>query len=373
MYPPSVFRSFLYGCIAFVVVCIIFSLLISPVISVHPGIGALVIIVILIFILSSIANNVYNKKYEPLDKAKYPGVYRLTGEVCSSAGIPFPQLSITDDSFLNVMTLGFSPVSAKIIFTKLFLDNLTLSEPELKSVIAHEVGHIVHKDYIFASILSFVTFSIHSFGTFLKNSSLNAVRWGSKNATWLIGPILGFFGFFFAMAYMFRKDTLTYIIALLVAFILVLFIIWIIIFTIFLVGFIGLIIIGAAYVCSFFVNQFSKQCEYAADSYAKDLMGNSTPLSSALIKIEVFHDELHLRKNEWVKQNPNLSLRNLPVRSLIQSINVPQVDVKKYRSKRRITMGMLFNEFLFATHPLIKHRIDMAEKHPRNRYQNPML
>ena len=63
-----------------------------------------------------------------------------------------PKLAIVPNNTPNAFTFGRSQSSATLAVHEGLLR--TLKEDEIKGVIAHELGHVKHKDYIVMTVLS---------------------------------------------------------------------------------------------------------------------------------------------------------------------------------------------------------------------------
>jgi heat shock protein HtpX len=73
-------------------------------------------------------------------------------ELADKTGLPMPKLAIVPDNTPNAFTFGRTQSSATLAVNEGLLKQL--NENEVKGVIAHELGHIKHKDYIIMTILS---------------------------------------------------------------------------------------------------------------------------------------------------------------------------------------------------------------------------
>jgi len=73
-------------------------------------------------------------------------------EVADKSGIPMPKLATVPNNTPNAFTFGRTTSSATLAVHEGLLQQL--NEGEIKGVIAHELGHIKHKDYIVMTVLS---------------------------------------------------------------------------------------------------------------------------------------------------------------------------------------------------------------------------
>lgn len=88
-------------------------------------------------------------KYEQIKNYPYINFIK---RVCDEHNIKVPKIGIINDLNPIAFTYGSASFNARIVLTEgmfKFLD-----EKELESVVAHEIGHIVHKDFIVMSIAS---------------------------------------------------------------------------------------------------------------------------------------------------------------------------------------------------------------------------
>jgi len=72
--------------------------------------------------------------------------------LCKKYNIKFPKIGIINDGGITAYTYGSRQNNARIVLTRGIID--LLSEEELNSVIAHEFGHIKHRDFIVMTIAS---------------------------------------------------------------------------------------------------------------------------------------------------------------------------------------------------------------------------
>src|SRR2546428_7458816 len=79
-----------------------------------------------------------------------PTLFRVVREVSQKAGMPMPRVGIVESAQPNAFATGRGPEKAVVCATSGILR--TLTPDELKVVIAHEIGHVVHRDVLMSSI-----------------------------------------------------------------------------------------------------------------------------------------------------------------------------------------------------------------------------
>lgn len=164
-----------------------------------------------------------------------PGVANFVREVCARHGKPLPRFGVIDDGNPNAFTYGHLPRSARLVLTRGLVE--VLDEEELKAVIAHELGHIFHYDFVVMTAAGFIPLVFY----YLYDFARDAARSSSSSD---------------------KKDQFKGMLAL-VAF--------------------GALIIY--YISHYIVLFLSRTREYFADSFAGRETGQPDRLAGALIKI----------------------------------------------------------------------------------------
>ncbi|MGE5533134.1 MAG: zinc metalloprotease HtpX [Ignavibacteria bacterium] len=87
-----------------------------------------------------------------LKPGENPWLEGTVKELADKSGIPMPKLATVPNNTPNAFTFGRTTNSAILAVHEGLLQQL--NENEVKGVIAHELGHIKHKDYIVMTVLS---------------------------------------------------------------------------------------------------------------------------------------------------------------------------------------------------------------------------
>ncbi|WP_027623384.1 zinc metalloprotease HtpX [Clostridium lundense] len=192
--------------------------------SIWYGVGISVLIVLIQFLFGPmIIDMVYEAKFKKQHEYISENVLNFIKNSCDEYNIPFPKIGIIKDGNPNAFTYGHIPRNARLVVTTGLLD--ILNEEEQKAVIAHELGHIKHYDFIAMMVVSLIPMILYQ------------IYIGTKN----------------------KKTDKKYII--------------------------GLGAYAAYLVSGFLVLGFSRMREYYSDNFSKEIMGTGEHLKNALIKI----------------------------------------------------------------------------------------
>jgi heat shock protein HtpX len=85
-----------------------------------------------------------------VDPKQAPDLYALVANLAQRAGLPMPRVAIIPDETPNAFATGRDPDHAVVAVTEGILD--TLNRNELEAVLAHELGHIKHRDILIGSL-----------------------------------------------------------------------------------------------------------------------------------------------------------------------------------------------------------------------------
>jgi heat shock protein HtpX len=76
--------------------------------------------------------------------AEQPGLVHMVGQLASQAGLPMPKVYVVDNPQPNAFATGRDPKHAAVCLTTGLFKSV--STEELAGVIAHELGHVKHRD-----------------------------------------------------------------------------------------------------------------------------------------------------------------------------------------------------------------------------------
>jgi heat shock protein HtpX len=104
------------------------------------------------FFSDKIALSMYSA--QPVSETDNPQIYRRVGPMvrglCDRMGLPMPKLYVIPEESPNAFATGRNPTHASVAFTTGILQ--IMNDNELEGVIAHELGHVLHRDILISSV-----------------------------------------------------------------------------------------------------------------------------------------------------------------------------------------------------------------------------
>src|SRR5579875_2895678 len=90
--------------------------------------------------------------------AIYGRVYPIVASLAQRMNIPMPRLWLIPDNSPNAFATGRNPQHASVAFTAGILN--TMDDAEIEGVVAHELGHVLHRDILISSIAATIASAI---------------------------------------------------------------------------------------------------------------------------------------------------------------------------------------------------------------------
>ena len=320
----------LYALLSVVVlgVCLIVN------IPVMYGIIFSIIVLILQFLLAPILTDLTMKWFYKTDfNAEIPSYLKeFIQNVCDKEKIKYPKIGVINDGAPNAFTYGRFKNDARLVITRGILE--LLNEEEVKSVVGHELGHVIHLDMLFMTVAELVPLILYFLYTVLIENDNND---NDNNYGQIIAIV----------AYV------LYIIS------------------------------------QYIILWLSRTREYYADEYSISVTKNPNALANALVKIG-FGLSIGTKKEEDVdkdktkKKDKIHSVRDIGAlgifdsktsKSLVVSTNnnISDKDSIKNAMKWEMWNPWAFIYELKSTHPLISKRLLEISKHSNDYKQEPFI
>lgn len=99
-----------------------------------------------------------------VDERSAPELYGLVRRLASAAGLPMPRVYIMENPQPNAFATGRNPEHAAVAVTTGLLN--TVNREELSGVLAHELGHIKHRDTLLMTITATIAGAISMLANF---------------------------------------------------------------------------------------------------------------------------------------------------------------------------------------------------------------
>jgi heat shock protein HtpX len=91
---------------------------------------------------------------QPVSESQNPEVFRrvapIVRNLCQRMSLPMPKLWIIAEDSPNAFATGRNPAHASVAFTSGILR--IMDDRELEGVVAHELGHVLHRDILISSV-----------------------------------------------------------------------------------------------------------------------------------------------------------------------------------------------------------------------------
>ena len=88
----------------------------------------------------------------PVTPQTNPWLHSTIQELATQAGVPVPRAWMGDDLSPNAFVFGRTVGSAELVATRGLLERL--NQDEIRAVLAHEIGHLRHRDVIIMTVVS---------------------------------------------------------------------------------------------------------------------------------------------------------------------------------------------------------------------------
>ena len=90
----------------------------------------------------------------PLSEAEAPHIHQMVQELADAAGVPKPEIGLSEINIPNAFAYGRTSRSGHIAITRPILG--LLDYDELRAVLGHEMGHIKHNDMAVTAAVSVI-------------------------------------------------------------------------------------------------------------------------------------------------------------------------------------------------------------------------
>jgi heat shock protein HtpX len=99
---------------------------------------------------------------QPVSETENPEAYRrvepIVRNLCHRMGLPMPKLWLIPEESPNAFATGRNPSHASVAFTTGILQ--LMNDNEIEGVVAHELGHVLHRDILISSVAAMIAAAI---------------------------------------------------------------------------------------------------------------------------------------------------------------------------------------------------------------------
>ncbi len=104
--------------------------------------------------------------------------------LCAERGLKIPRIGVIPSGTPNAFSFGHIPGNSRVIVTQGLLDVLT--EEEANAVLAHEIGHIEHWDFVVMTVAALAPLLLYQIYAFTRNfDNARAIAYGAYLCYWV--------------------------------------------------------------------------------------------------------------------------------------------------------------------------------------------
>lgn len=123
-----------------------------------------------------------------LKPGENPWLESTVKELAEKSGVPMPRLALVPDQTPNAFVFGTSSKSATLAVHEGLLR--TLNKDEIRAVIAHELGHVRHRDFIVMTVLSALPLIAYMIAQFAMRAGMYSSYSGRRDREGNAGTVL---------------------------------------------------------------------------------------------------------------------------------------------------------------------------------------
>ena len=161
-------------------------------ISIEVGLFSVFVFILLQFYFSPILMDFQLKYFGSLDWLDMEGLpdsfKKPLLKICMANRIPVPRVGIISDKSPQAYTYGRTPYSARLVFSAGMFD--LLDEEELETVLAHELGHIKHWDFVVMTVIRIVPLLLYLIYAEVKDKFFRTETLKDKRSAGVLGAAL---------------------------------------------------------------------------------------------------------------------------------------------------------------------------------------
>ncbi|MFO8017594.1 MAG: zinc metalloprotease HtpX [Promethearchaeia archaeon] len=281
----------------------------------------------------------YKIEWIPFERyqQRFPHLADTVKRAVELRGIKMPRVGVIQDGNPNAFTFGHTKNNARIVITTGILDYL--DKEEQKAVMAHELGHVVHNDFILMTVVFAIPLLL-----------LTIARWAYYASFFSGGRSSQRGGSYMRLVFI-AVAVLSYV----------------------------------AYYIGYLISLFiSRIREYYADEHSADLLEDPNALSTGLVKIA--YGLVREGAGEEEKKSAVRALRGLGIFDPSKAQGLAAISTSTFQSKEKYSKEAidaaaawdLYNPWakyyqLFSTHPLPAKRIQKLNKQCKDKGIRPEI
>jgi Zn-dependent protease with chaperone function len=174
------------------------------------AIGLTVVINLLIWLISPWLSDLTLRWFNSLEflddstvAQRYPGIHQLIHQVADDYRFTAPRIGFIPDRNPTAFTYGLLRSNARIVITQGIFE--FLSEEEQRAVVAHELGHIVNRDFILMTMAGMLVQILYQiYAAFARSQRSSSSKEGNKLAVIGLVALIGYYIGIYLLLYLSR-------------------------------------------------------------------------------------------------------------------------------------------------------------------------
>jgi len=196
--------------VGMVIGCVLAAMVAAGEVNLTVAIGLTIVINLLIWLISPWLSDLTLRWFNQLEflddaavKERYPGIHQLIHQVAADYRFKAPRIGFIPDRNPTAFTYGLLRSNARIVVTQGIFE--FLSEEEQRAVVAHELGHIINRDFILMTMAGMLVQILYQiYAALARSQRSSSSKEGNKLAIIGFVALIGYYIGIYLLLYLSR-------------------------------------------------------------------------------------------------------------------------------------------------------------------------